>query len=156
MIAKFLHIKWTYLVVLLAIIPYFMCHTGTMYQMFGVPRGVTLTSEGRSYEMLLVHDQEILCVRWLNDYAHESARIYTDVNGAMRLRNQGDIRSAVYTGVLTEDNQTIDGYVFLSYLNVVEGKLVNRQYRWHDITDYKDVFAGMSLVYSNGGSEVWR
>jgi len=156
MIAKFLHTKWTYLVVLLAIIPYFMCNTGTMYQTFGVPRAITLNSEGRSYDVLFIHDQETLAARWLGDYTAENARIYADKNGTMRLRTQGGIRSPAYAGALIEDNQSIEGYIFLGHYNVVEGKLVDRHYHSHPMANYHDEFAGKAKIYSNGGSEVWR
>lgn len=155
-VAELLHIKRVYLIVLVALIPYFMCSTGAMYEMFDVPRGVTLTSEGRSYETLFIHDQETFCVRWLNDHAQENAIIYADPNGIMRLITQGGTRLAVYAGALIEDNQTIDGYVFLRYHNVVERKLVDRQNRQHDIADYQDELMGKAKIYTNGGSEVYR
>ena len=156
MIAKFLHTKWTYLVVLLAIIPYFMCTTSTMYQMFGVPRAITLNSEGRSYDILFMHDQESSAARWLGDHTAENARIYTDQYGIMRLRTQGGIRSPIYAKVLIEDNRSVEGYIFLGHYNVVEGKLVDKLHQLHDMANYHDEFAGKAKIYSNGGSEVWR
>lgn len=58
MVARFLRVKWTYLVILVVLIPYFMCNTGTMYQVFGVPQAITLNSEGQEYDMMFIHDQE--------------------------------------------------------------------------------------------------
>ena len=37
MVAKLLHVKRVSLLILLALIPFFMCNTGTMYQIFDVP-----------------------------------------------------------------------------------------------------------------------
>jgi uncharacterized membrane protein len=103
-----------------------------------------------------MHDQETLAARWLGDYTAENARIYADKNGTMRLRTQGGIRSPAYAGTLIEDNQSIEGYIFLGHYNVVEGKLVDRYYHSHPMANYHDEFAGKAKIYTNGGSEVWR
>ena len=154
MIAKFLHTKWTYLVVLLAIIPYFMCNTGTMYQMFGVPRAITLNSEGRSYDILFIHDCEVYATRWLEDYAQKDARIYGDRYSGFRSRGQLRIH---YASSLIEEHKPIgEGYIYLGYSGVVGNMLIDAHRQVRDIAEYRDEFAGRSLIYANGGSEVWK
>ena len=56
-ISKYLNAK-PYLVILLLLVPYFMCTTGTMYHIFSVPHELALSSEGKLYDMYYVHDQE--------------------------------------------------------------------------------------------------
>jgi uncharacterized membrane protein len=56
-----------YLIILLVLIPYFLCVTGIMYNIFGVPRAIILNSEGEQYDLMYVHDQEGYGARWLRD-----------------------------------------------------------------------------------------
>jgi uncharacterized membrane protein len=154
MVAKFLHTKRAYLVVLMVLIPYFMCNTGTMYQLFGVPRAITLNSEGQGYDKIFIHDQETFATRWLGDHTYEDARIAADHYSW--LRSYGGV-GMYYASSLIEENKPIgEGYIYLRYSGVVGGKLMDRHHRWHDIAEYRDEFTGRSLIYANGGSEVWR
>ena len=154
MVAKFLHTKWAYLVVLMVLIPYFMCNTGTMYQLFGVPRAITLNSEGQGYDKIFIHDKETFATRWLGDHAYEGARIAVDHYSW--LRSYGGV-GMYYASSLIEENKPIgEGYIYLRYSGVVGGKLMDRYHRWHDIAEYRDEFTERSLIYANGGSEVWK
>jgi uncharacterized membrane protein len=53
-----------YLIILLVLIPYFLCVTGVMYSIFGVPRSIILNSEGEQYDRLYVHDHQIIAREW--------------------------------------------------------------------------------------------
>jgi len=148
-----------YLVILLVLIPYFFCITGVTYQMFGVPvpLSLTLTSEGRWYEKYYIHDQESCSAKWLKNYAVEDANIYGDIHSGTRLLSQGMIRSPKYAKALIEDNNSIkEGYIYLRYTGVVNGKLMDRRRQWHNITEYSHLFVGKSEIYDNGGSEIYK
>jgi len=154
MVAKLLHVKRVSLLILLALTPFFMCNNGTMYQLFGIPRAITLNSEGQVYDKIFIHDQETFATRWLGDHAHEDARIAADHYSW--LRSYGGV-GMYYASSLIEEHKPIgEGYIYLRYPGVVGGKLMDRYHRWHDIAEYRDEFAGRSLIYANGGSEVWR
>ncbi|RLA95290.1 MAG: hypothetical protein DRG25_00610 [Deltaproteobacteria bacterium] len=156
-VARFLRIRWTYLAILIVLVPYFMCNTGTMYQLFGVPRAITLNSEGQEYDILFVHEQETYAAKWLKGYADNRNKIYADYYGGSRLISQGGIRHSVYPRAFIEEGKPLEeGYIYLRYCGVVDGKLMDRNYVWHDITDYKDEFAKRELIYNNGGSEIWK
>ena len=145
-----------YLIILLVLIPYFFCVTGVTYQMFGYPRAITLNSEGKQYDLFYVHDQESYGAKWLRDNGElENTMIYIDTAGGGRLKSQAGIRQYDSRSLFEEDKK-IDGYIYLRYYNVVDGKLLDRQHEEHDITEYQDKFGGVSKVYNNGGSEVWR
>ena len=74
-----------YLIILLVLIPYFLCATGMMYNIFGVPRAIALNSEGERYDMLYVHDQESYGAKWLRDNSElENTMIYTDQLGRVK------------------------------------------------------------------------
>ena len=69
--------------------------------------------------------------------------------------SQAGIREYDSYSLLVEDKK-INGYIYLRYYNVVDGKLVDRQCEEHNMTEYRDKFVGKSKIYNNGGSEVWR
>jgi uncharacterized membrane protein len=150
-----------YLIILLVLIPYFLSTTGVTYQMFGVPQEITLSSEGKTYDMMYVHDEEGFGARWLRGNTNEKARIYTDYFGGLWLSSQGMVRSSIYDRSFIEDKEAIgDGYIFLRYVNVVEGKLLGREagaaVQWHNLTEYDHLFVERNKIYDNYGSQVWR
>ena len=155
-LSRYLKVR-AYLIILLVLIPYFLCVTGVMYNLFGVPRAIILNSEGAQYDLMYVHDQESYGAKWLKSNTNEKAKIYADWYGTARLKSQGMIRSPRYAKSLIEDNKSIkEGYIYLRYTGVVNGKLMDRNYQWHNITEYSDEFARKDIIYSNGGSEIYR
>jgi uncharacterized membrane protein len=143
-----------YLIILLVLIPYFLCITGVMYNIFGVPRAITLNSEGEQYDTYYVHDQESSAAMWLKSNTAKKAKVYSDKYGNMRLLSQGGIHS-IFAKSLIEDKKVIKkGYIYLRYYNVIDGKLLGSVP--YNITDYSDIFGKMSKVYANGGSDVWK
>ena len=55
-----------YFIILLVLIPYFLCITGAMYNIFGVPHSIILNSEGDQYDMYYIHDQQLIAGEWLS------------------------------------------------------------------------------------------
>ncbi len=156
-ITNFIRVKWAYLVALLVLIPYFMCTSGTMYQIFNIPQMITLNSQGWDYDATFIHEEETHAIRWLRQYSEEGTRIYTDHYGQFRLESQGGVRSPTYAiSLIKEDKPIEEGYIYLRYCGVVNGKLLDRDCEWQDIAQYQDKFEGRSLLYANGGSEVWK
>jgi uncharacterized membrane protein len=144
-----------YLIILLVLIPYFLCTTGVMYNIFGVPRAITLNSEGEQHDSMYVHDQESYGAKWLKEYRDHKTKIYGDTLSRMRLTSQAGIRAFTYAKAIFEDKRAIrDGYIYLRYYNVVNGKLMGLVP--HDMTEYSDIFGEMSKVYANGGAEIWK
>jgi uncharacterized membrane protein len=145
-----------YLVILLVLIPYFFCATGVTSQMFGVRNAIILNSEGEQYDMYYVHDQDTYGAKWLrNNGELENTKIYTGRGSGGRLISQAGIRQCDSDSLFV-DGRKINGYVYLRYYNVVDGKILDRQREEHDITEYQDKFVGKSEIYNNGGSEIWK
>ncbi|MCK4732796.1 MAG: DUF2206 domain-containing protein [Methanophagales archaeon] len=149
-----------YLVILLILIPYFFCVTGVMYDIFGVPRVLTLNSEGEQYDILYIHDQDIIAARWMGDHNRESQKdlkIYTDVGGSRRISLAYDVNKRPRTcGFFKKNKPVDDGYIYLWYTNVVVGKVYPRVDEAVNITEYSPLFDENIKIYGNGGSEVWR
>ena len=148
-----------YLIILLVLIPYFLCVTGVTYQIVGVPRAIILNSEGKQYDLLYVHDQESYGARWLaNNAEQKNIRIYTDWYGEKRLISQAGFSPHTINRQTLADERDIEieGYIYLRYYNVVDGKLLDKQFEEHDMAQYETKFAGKSKIYNNGGADIWK
>jgi len=164
-ISKYLHIGYTSLIILLILIPQFICGTYLIYQFFGVPHSYAFNSKGYEYDLLYVHDQEVVAAQWLGNHDDPNLPIYTDSCGFKRLIGHGcgdrwrlglsyDKKS-----VFAEDKPLKQGYIFLRYQNVVDGIIIPQQSKIpfhpdkHNISEYA-IFL-KDKIYSNAGSEVY-
>jgi uncharacterized membrane protein len=157
-IARFLRVKKGYLVILIVLIPFFMCQVGTMHEIFGVPKSMVLNSAGKQFDWFYVHQQDSYAAYWLGNNRKEGIKIYTDWYGNTPLISQGMISGPIiYDSSFIEDKEAIgDGFIFLRSVNVIGGKLMCENFKWHNLTEYEHLFVGRNKIYDNGGSEVWR
>ena len=154
-LSKYLKVR-AYVVILIILIPYFLCVLGPMHNVFGHPRAITLNSEGKFYDMYYVHDQESYGAKWLNVYGGDESRIYTsNYNSNVRLMSQGTISPNLIDRSALVNHRKIDSYIYLRYFNVVNGKLLGSDGS-HNLTEYSDIFLEKNKIYANGGSEIYR
>ncbi|MCX9083515.1 MAG: DUF2206 domain-containing protein [Candidatus Methanoperedens sp.] len=145
----------SYLIILLVLIPHYFSVVGVTPIIFGDTHSIILNSVGIQYDQMYVHDQESYSAKWLKRYLEENARLYGDTYSKMRLISQSGIQSLIYAKSLIEDKENIeDGYIYLRYTGVVDKKLMDSNYKWHNMTEYRHIFIGKNKIYSNGGSEV--
>ncbi|HWQ20922.1 MAG TPA: DUF2206 domain-containing protein [Methanotrichaceae archaeon] len=150
------HIRCSHLVLLSVLIPYFLCNTGAMHQLFGIHQAITLNSDGKVYDELYVHDQEAYAAKWIKSVSRVGTDVYSDFYGTNRLTSQGGIQFPIYLkGLIEENSSQGDGYIYIRYYGAVQRKLLDSSEKGHDITDYQWYLANRSLVYSNGGSEIY-
>lgn len=146
-----------YPIILLVLIPFFMCTTGLMYQLFNFPRAITLNTAGSLYDSMYIHDQESYAITWIKQNREENAKIYSE---RIRLiQSQGPVpRSEIESLVVAcREGEEIDGYIYLRYLNVVEGKFIGEGHVRHDIPEeWSNTLLGRNKLYANGGSEIYR
>ncbi|MDD5093332.1 MAG: DUF2206 domain-containing protein [Dehalococcoidia bacterium] len=155
--AGFLRIKWRYIVVLIALIPYFMSTTGMIYQIFNFPRSMILNSAGQDYNIKYIHEQESSAAHWLKAESSPTDLIFTDYLGGTRLISQGEIPSPVYYTIMIDLHREVNyGYIYLRYFDVTTGVLLDHNVKEQNLTNYQSSFAKRILIYDNGGSEVWR
>ena len=156
-VGKFLRAK-PYWLLLLILIPYFICTTGTVDRIFGVPGDVVLNSEGSSYAYYYIYDQEGYAARWLQGNASpKDTMVYIDRGGSARLISQGGAtvpRAELYPSL--EKNREIDGYIYLTYNNVINKQIFDDKANLQNISKYEDKFIEKDKIYSNGGSEIYR
>ena len=125
-----------------------------MYNIFGVPRAITLNSEGEQYDLTYVHDQDSCAAKWLKGHTEEGKiRVYGDRLGTLIMVSQATM-SLGKNAISIDKPRRVKGYVFLRYDNVINDRLYIREY--HNTTEYQTMFVGKSMIYNNGGSEVWR
>jgi uncharacterized membrane protein len=144
-----------YLIILLVLIPYFFCVTGVMYNIFGFPETIILNSEGGHYDFWYVHDQESYSAKWLKNRMDQQNKIAVDYFGPNIFMSQAFSKGLTDSKALFKDKE-IEGYIYLKYVNVVDGKLQERGGQWHNLTDYSEVFIDKGKIYDNGGSEVYK
>jgi uncharacterized membrane protein len=146
---------FAYLIILVILIPYFLFHTGAMHQICGAPVVYTLNSEGKEYDLEFVRDSESYAAKWLATNGEKNSRIHTpDVHGRHRLFSQGEMSlNRVYTYAFHKHKKIKEGYIYLSYYNVVKGKLMAGA---RNMAEYSDMFVGKSKIYNSGGAEVYE
>ncbi|KFD41184.1 hypothetical protein DK28_0211540 [Peptococcaceae bacterium SCADC1_2_3] len=147
--------NWLLLVVL---IPYFLSQTDFTYQMFGFPRSMVLNSKGEQYDEYYICEQEVSSVKWLKNKGElQNNEIYTDHAGVTRLMSSAEIATShLNQTMLLEQGSKINGYIYLRHFNVIDGKLLDRKYKSHDIVKYQATFKEKDKIYNNGGSEVYK
>lgn len=138
-----------YWVILAVLVPYFMCTTGALGQVFGYPRTITLSSEGFIYSSQYISDADSHAAKWLKEYSDAGTMIYTHEHDRSVLLSQGPIPHPKTSQIIPkyEKDGKIDGYIYLGGSELVGGRF---------ITEYPDIFAEKSKIYSNGDSEIYR
>ena len=134
-----------------------MFATGVVHQLCGASNSIILNSEGRGYDDYYVYDQESYGARWLRDNGElkEDTKVYTGGGSGTRLTSQAGIPDYDRWSFFVEGRK-IEGYIYLRYYNVVNGKIIDPQREEHNMTEYQNKFIEKSKIYNNGGSEVWR
>lgn len=147
------------IILLLMIIPYFMCTTGMMYQLFDDDKSILLNSDGKEYDAIYIHDQEIMGAKWLKIYGLENKTINTDYLGRFRVIIGGLIDPHPSSVDNNITKQYSDAYIFLRYYNVVDKRILvfNSESDIADVTldsfNYK--FNNKSKLYDNGGTQIF-
>ena len=164
-ISNHLHIRYTSLIIMLILISQFICGTYLIYQFFGVSYSYAFNSEGYEYNMLYVHDQEVVAAQWLGNHDTPDLPIYTDCYGFKRLIGYGcgdKWRSAFgydQKSFFAENKPIRRGYIYLRYQNVVDGEFIPNQsgipfhQDIHNTSEYS-IFL-KDRVYSNGATETY-
>ena len=142
---------------LIIIIPYFMCTTGTMYQLFHVDKSIALNSEGKEFDDLFIHQQEIVGAEWLKNYGLPNSTINTDDLGRFRVIIGGLIDPHP-NSVNNDINNLNSGYIYLRYYNVVNKEILSfnteSSITTVPLSSYNNVFSNKSRIYDNGGTQI--
>ena len=128
-----------------------------MYQAFNFPEAVVINAEGHEYDSLYVHDQESSAAKWLYQNHNPNSIINTDYTGYHRLVSEGGRAARPFNDLsLLDKEKGIEGYIYLRYFNVVNGKLLDSEYEIHEVADYAYRLLPKNKIYSNGGSDIYE
>jgi uncharacterized membrane protein len=151
-----------YLIILVILIPYFLFQMGAIQQIFGVHVStICLNSCGETYDRDYLHDQECCAAKWLIMKGEKDSQIYsTDMFGRQGLISQGKISPNRINRHSFSMREKLGGYIYLSYNNVVNGKLVARRgtgvYETCNMSEYSDMLIEKNKIYNNAGSEIYK
>ncbi|MFC1985417.1 DUF2206 domain-containing protein [Chloroflexota bacterium] len=175
-LANWVRIRPRLIMVTFGVILFFMCVTGSIYQVFDYPKNILLNAEGSHYDNLYIYDQDVYAARWLaeNGIIEMERKICTDYFGNNVLISQGLISfytisnvQIFWAGPIEYPN--LGSYIYLRYFNVVKQTITARTGFYFPIEKYGQLFyevtdpdAGLAWsyytnkVYNNGGSAIWR
>ncbi len=137
-----------YWVILMVLVPYFLCTTGTIHQVFGFPKAITLNSEGPLYHQY-IFDEESYAAKWLGEYDEEGITIYVSQSKDLLL-SQGRIPYSQTNDWLVsrcKKGEQVDGYIYLRHFDLGDDGLVAK---------YPDMFTDKGKIYSSGRSEIHK
>ncbi|WP_273277819.1 DUF2206 domain-containing protein [Methanothrix soehngenii] len=160
-IARFIHLKRYYLVLIILIIPIFLFNTGALSNIAGEPNSIALNSFGAQYNALFIHDQDAYACLWLGDHRDFRKKIYSDHSGRRSLVSKGRIlRDDINNHVSPLDNnQEIDGYIYLRYFNVVENKIIviksSGETQELSFNGSQHRLLSGEKIYESGGSQIF-
>lgn len=137
--------KYTLLILMLVLIPYFACSTYLYYQVLGVPYSVDLNTQGWGHSRVYLSEGDVISAGWLCEHGSLNT-VAMDGYAGMAFTESislGYASKRFYAGSINKKGT----YVYLRYVNVINGELINKtQQSYLAITKNK--------VYGNGVSEV--
>ena len=144
--------KYTLLILMLVLIPYFACSTYLYYQVLGVPYSEDLNTHGWDHSRLYISEGDVVSARWLVGHKSDSLdTIYRDIYGGSALGLAvAEKKHTVHLSVIS-DKPISAGYIYLRNANVIEGVLYTYKAR---MSEFSYLFDGKSKIYGNGISEV--
>jgi uncharacterized membrane protein len=145
--------KYTLLILMLVLIPYFACNTYLYYQVLGVPYSEDLNTHGWDHSRLYISEGDVVSARWLVGHKSDSLdTIYRDIYGgyALGLAVAEKNHTKVHLPVIP-DKPISAGYIYLRNANVIEGVLYTYKAK---MSEFSYLFVGKSKIYGNGISEV--
>ena len=145
--------KYTLLIIMVVLIPYFACNTYLFYQVLGVPYSEDLNTHGIQHSKRYISDRDVISAEWLSNHvaSNSSMPIYADYFGGypLRLGFGEPVRAYVIS------NKTISkGYIYLRNANVIEGVIYTRVGK-AKMSECSYLFDGKSKIYGNSISEVY-
>jgi len=152
----------TSVLLLAVVIPYFLFQTSFVYEVVGddswsIPLSKYRMSSLRLYgHFMYIDDQSISGARWLSEHVQFSLTpTYADLTArAGALGYYGITYSVEINSISNVTILPTNGTVYLDRLNVVEGKILEKYYRFNlsDISALND----SNMIYSDGGCRVYR
>lgn len=147
---------------LIVLVPYFLFQTGFVYELaksesWSLPLSMNRMSKYRLQRLLgVVNHQDVASANWMSRNVRPYPPLYADVSSqANILISHGMFYSEFIYPLSNTTKVTETGTVYLSSLNVVHGIVVGAYKVWNS-SEISSVFDGLSKIYSNGASEIYK
>ena len=148
--------KMDVVILLILLISLFSCVTYLQYHFYGIPVSPDYENEGIGRDEYYIYNQELISAKWLNKHNLGDLKIHSDRIGYSRLMLGYDKMPKMDTEFFKKNKTINSGYIYLIYVNVNGGMIYETLDEKKNITDYVHLFIGMSKVYNNGDSEVYK
>ena len=159
-ISGILHIKKPFFIILIVLIPYFLCASGFISEIYNIPSSINLNSSGDIYDEQYVYDQEVFASKWLSSFYNNKTNVYSDLHGICRLISQGLINIKIHKNqideLLEKKIYIHDGYIYLRH-RIIFQKIPldkNNRPKMNIMDDYNRMLMQKSKIYSNNGSAI--
>ena len=145
------------LVILVVLVPWFICVTGLLDQTAGIPRTITLNSVETSLNSgALISEQESCASKWLGEYADRGRKIHIHNHvWSQWVECQGKFSIYQFAFFGREGYQEGDDahYIYLRDRDITTLGVTGTD-REFLMAEHPGVLAGSSKIYTNGGPEV--
>lgn len=148
------------IIVLSVLLLFFMCSSGLIDQILNTPGSVILNSDGKDYGTQYICDQDIGAAKWYSEYAELQDNLYLDVLASNIFNDYVSLSNSKTKKLLLPSKNSQDnydqGYIFLRYYNSVYNTLIDDSYQPYSISECKGLFSNKNLIYTSGGSQLWK
>jgi uncharacterized membrane protein len=150
-------------ILIIVLVPYFLFQTGFAYELTGtdsysLPLSLHRTNPLRLYRHHgYTNDQDVASAQWIADNVnYKQVAIYADtVSRSNTLLSHAKLFPG-YSKLISNVTQSQDiEMIYLNTLNTVEGVVSGEGFSWN-ITEFSSLLSDMSIVYSNGASEIYQ
>ena len=146
---------------LIVLVPYFLFQTGFVYEVtkndsWSVPLSGYRMNALRLMVGIGYSDTfSVLGAQWvLSNVAVRQTQIYSDWSAAMELRAYGLVYPGYVASLSNTTKVIANGVVYLNSLNIIEDTLISSRLMWN--TSEISFLNDMNIVYSNGGSKIYK
>lgn len=145
---------------LMVLVPYFLFQTGVAYEITKSDSWSISLSGYRMSPLRLysnfgyIDTYSAFGAKWLATNVDSNSTVYSDMPSSSFVLPIYGMRLGAQ--VLTNSTPVqLSGVIYLGTLNTMYGKIVGQSYTWNS-TNLAPLFDNLSLVYNNGGSEVYQ
>lgn len=113
-------------------------------------------TDKNSFYAMYYPEQDIFGVKWISQNRDNELKIYADLARTTLVFNSYGMMPHEY--VLTNTTKVREGsYIYLGYPNIHYGLMYGPKLReYWNITDISQLLDEKSLIYSNGGSKIYK
>nr|WP_319374728.1 DUF2206 domain-containing protein [uncultured Methanobacterium sp.] len=142
----------SFYLILLILVPYFLCVSGFTYNILGENKSVLSNSNVDSYYESYITDGESFGAKWLGEYKSSTLKIRADHTGAYRLYSQGNRPFESVDEAILKKSDNIKGYIYLRSRNIFKGIFVwNQNKKEINSTLYDSYY---DTIYDSGDSRI--